>query len=302
VDALIVLSRFIHFTALVPLFGGSLFRLCVEPQQDYGRNHSPRMIDIAASLAVLISAVAWLVGVAATMTGGWGELLVPSDTVAVLLDTQFGRVWILRLALAAGILGLVVLPQKRTRAWERAMLLFSGALTASLAAVGHGSFGNGLLRYTHFFGDAIHLLCAAAWLGGLIGLTLLLRQAVSHNSEQFPGFIDVAVARFSRLGYVTVGLLLATGVLNTISIVPRPELLVTSEYGRILLIKIGLVALMVGIALANRFLLTPQLQKTERAQARQASIALYRSVAVEQVLGLLVLAIVAILGTIHPTL
>jgi putative copper resistance protein D len=141
VDELIVLSRFTHFTALAPLFGGSLFRLCVEPQQGYDRSHWPRIIDIAASLAVLISAVAWLVGVAATMTGGWAELLVPSDAAAVLIDTHFGRVWILRLALAAGILGLVVIAKKRSRAWEWAMLLFSGALSASLAAVGHGSFG-----------------------------------------------------------------------------------------------------------------------------------------------------------------
>lgn len=299
-DELIVLSRFFHFTALAPLFGGSLFRLYVEPQEGYDRHHWPR-IDIAASLAVLISAVAWLVGVAATMTGGWAELLVLPDTVAVLIATQFGRVWILRLALATGVLGLVLLSQKRRRAWEPAMLLFSGVLTASLAAVGHGSFGDGLLRQAHFIGDAIHLLCAAAWLGGLIGLGLLLRQASNDDSEQSLGFIGVALARFSRLGYVTVGLLLATGVLNTISIVPRPELLVRSEYGRILLIKIGLVALMVSIALANRFILVPRLHKTERAQAHQASVVLYRTVAVEQMLGLLVLAIVAFLGTIHPT-
>jgi putative copper export protein len=46
------------------------------------------------------------------MTGGWAELLVPSDAVAVLINTHFGRTWILRLALAAGILGLVVIAKK----------------------------------------------------------------------------------------------------------------------------------------------------------------------------------------------
>jgi hypothetical protein len=59
-DELIVLSRFIHFTTLALLFGGSLFRLCVEPQQGYDRSHWPRIID-RASLAVLISALlGWL--------------------------------------------------------------------------------------------------------------------------------------------------------------------------------------------------------------------------------------------------
>jgi hypothetical protein len=38
--------------------------------------------EFAAAIGALISAVGWLVGVAATMTGGWAELLVPSDAVA----------------------------------------------------------------------------------------------------------------------------------------------------------------------------------------------------------------------------
>jgi putative copper resistance protein D len=131
-------------------------------------------------------------------------------------------------------------------------------------------------------------------------IALLLGQASSDNSGQSLSVIDAAVARFSRVGYVTVGLLLATGVVNTISIVPRPELLVTSEYGRILLVKIGLVALMVSLAIVNRFIFMPLLHKPRPAQAHQASVALYRSVAVEQVLGLLVLGTVAILGTTYP--
>jgi putative copper resistance protein D len=235
------------------------------------------------------------------MTGGWAELLVPSDAVAVLIETRFGWIWIGRLALAAGILGLVFFTQKRTRALEFVLLLVSGILTATLAAVGHGSFGDAPLREAHFFGDAIHLLCAAAWLGGLLCLALLLRRANMDDNKQSMDLLRVTVMRFSRLGYIAVSLLLATGVLNTISIVPRPELLVTSEYGRILLIKMGLVAVMVGVALVNRFILAPRLQKTERSQPRQANITLYRSIAVEQALGLLVLGIVAVLGMVHPT-
>jgi copper resistance protein D len=139
-------------------------------------------------------------------------------------------------------LALVFFAPKRTQAWEFTLLLLSGALTASLAAVGHGSFGNGPLREAHVIGDAIHLLCAAAWLGGLIGLALFLRGANMDHNKDSVDLIRVTVTRFSRLGYVAIILLLATGVLNTISIVPRPELLVTSDYGRMLLIKIALFA------------------------------------------------------------
>ena len=43
----------------------------------------------------------------------------------------------------------------------------------------------------------------------------------------------------------------------------------------------------------------PVLHKAGPAQAHQATMALYHSVAVEQALGVLVLAIVAILGTTY---
>jgi Copper resistance protein D len=47
--------------------------------------------------------------------------------------------------------------------------------------------------------------------------------------------------------------LLVTGVLNAIVLVPRPESLMTTSYGQVLLVKIGLVAVMIGIATRNRF-------------------------------------------------
>jgi putative copper resistance protein D len=157
-----------------------------------------------------------------------------------------------------------------------------------------------VFRESHFLADVVHLLCAAAWLGALNSLIPLLHRAVRHDDEQFLGIARVSVARFSRMGYVAVGLLLATGVLNTVSIVRRPELLITSEYGRLLLIKIGLGTLMVGISLVNRFILVSRLYGSERSGAHQASVALYRNAVAEQLIGVLVFAIVAVLGTVHP--
>jgi putative copper resistance protein D len=301
VDELIILSRFVHYAALAVLFGGSLFRLCVAKEQHHGLHQWPQVIDIAAAVAALLSALGWLVGVAATMVGDWAELVAPDTMAAVLIDTRFGRIWIGRLSLAVAILGLAFVVRRRTRKWDVVMLFLSAALTASLAGVGHGSVGAGWLGPVHLVGDVVHLLCAAAWLGGLVGLALVLLRASRGQNEHLLDVIRTAVPRFSRLGYVAVGLLLATGFLNTIVLVPRPESLVTTAYGRTLLIKIGLVALMIGIAVRNRFILAPRLFTNEPSEhADEASVALFRSVAVEQVLGLLVLATVAFLGMMHP--
>ena len=108
-----------------------------------------------------------------------------------------------------------------------------------------------------------------------------------------------ALPRFSRLGYFAVGLLLVTGALNAIVMVPRPELLITTSYGQVLLVKIGLVAVMIAIAIRNRFILAPSILAARDGSEEETAL-LYRSVAVEQGIGALVLATVAVLGTIHP--
>jgi copper resistance protein D len=301
-DDLIILSRFVQFAALALLFGGSLFRLCVQPRQPDQRQQWPWAIDIAAAVAALLSAVGWFVGVAATMGGGWAEVLVSETVTAVLIDTRFGRLWIGRLALAAAILGLVVVSRGRTRRWDVAMLLLSAGLTASLAGVGHGSVGAGMLGRVHLAGDVVHLLCATAWLGGLVGLGLILHRAGKGNDTASLELVRAVVRRFSRLGYWMVGLLLVTGCLNTIVLVASPESLFTTAYGRVLLVKIGLVAVMIAIAIRNRFILAPRIVIAPASDGTTEKViaALYYSVAQEQGVGLIVLATVAVLGTIHP--
>jgi copper resistance protein D len=298
VDELIILSRFVHFAALALLFGGSLSRLCIVPRRLDQPEQCPRVIDVAAALAALLSALGWLVGAAATMAGGWAELLVPDTLPAVLVDTRFGQIWIGRLALVAAILGLEFAPRRGTRAGEVAMLLLSAGLTASLAGVGHGSAGPGMLGPIHLVGDAVHLLCAAAWLGGLVGLGIVLRRV--GRGDYAASLVRIAVPRFSRFGYVAVSLLLVTGALNTIVLVPQPESLVTTAYGQVLLVKISLVAVMIAIAIRNQFVLAPPVLTAATSNGSEEAASLYRSVAVEQGVGVLVLATVAALGTIHP--
>jgi putative copper resistance protein D len=299
VDALIIFSRFVHLTGLTVLFGGSLFRLCVQPRQVDQLEYWPRGIDISAGAIAIVSALGWLFGVAASMTGGWEGLLAANALTAVLVETRFGMVWTGRLALAFLLMGLILTSRRRTQGWDVGLLLVSAALTASLAGVGHGSFGAGALGTIHVAADSIHLLCAAAWLGALLGLALIL----IPGRYRAPGLelIHAAVARFSRFGYMAVGLLLVTGIFNMLVLVPWPELLITSPYGRILLLKIILVIAMVAIAVYNRLKLAPLID-APLAGAKDAAAALYRNVVVEQAIGLLVIATVAVLGIIHPPL
>ena len=72
-------------------------------------------------------------------------------------------------------------------------------------------------------------------------------------------FAVAATRRFSTVGVVCVGALLASGIVNSWNLLGGPRDLVTTDYGRLVLLKIGLFVAMVGIAAANRFHFTPQL-------------------------------------------
>ena len=100
--------------------------------------------------------------------------------------------------------------------------------------------------------------------------------------------------RFSILGQVSVGTLLATGVFNACILVGSLRALVTTDYGLVLLCKIGLFAAMVCVATVNRFYLTPRLPDPA------AMGELERNALIEAALGLVILTIVGLLGILPP--
>ena len=112
--------------------------------------------------------------------------------------------------------------------------------------------------------------------------------------------IRESVRRFSRFGYAAVGLLLVTGTVNAAILVGSAQSMVSTDYGQTLLIKIGFVLAMLVIAARNRFSLSVRLDGEEQLANGTALAALHRSVLVELTAGFMVLAAVALLGTIHP--
>lgn len=293
-DELIVASRAVHFAALALLFGAPLFRLAIAPDGPARGWPGGRGIELAAALAVLLSGLGWFAGVAATFAGGWSDALAPDVLGAVVFDTRFGHLWIGRLLVLAGVFAVQLARPSRWR--DGALVVLTAGLTASLIGVGHGMTGAGggaAVARLHMAADVVHLLCAMGWIGGLFCLLQVLRRAMLGGLN--PDVLPVVVQRFSRIGYWLVALLLISGCINALVLMPRPDSLVTSDYGRVLLIKLFLVLIMVGFALYNRVVLVGQ-----ASPAKTGAFALWRSAMAEQGVGLLVLASVALLGTIHP--
>jgi putative copper resistance protein D len=293
VDELIVASRLVHFAAAALLFGAPLFRLAIAPEEPPGG----RAAELAASVAALLSGLGWFAGVAANMAGSFADAVTPDILQAVTFDTRFGHLWIGRLI---GLLAIfaIQLGSRPSRLRDGALVLLAAGFAASLVGVGHGMTGAGhgpVVARIHMIADMTHLLCAAAWIGGLFCLAPLLHRVVTGRATSEAA--RRALRRFSTLGYWAVALVLITGCVNALVMVPRPGSLTGSEYGRILLLKLAFVLLLVAIAIVNRVVLTPPIMAaTDSTGVRP----LWRSVMVEQGVGILVLASVAWLGTVHP--
>ena len=211
----------------------------------------------------------------------------------MLFGTAFGRAWCWHLGFTL-LLVLTAAPQR----WFGIAPALAGLALASLGFVGHAADQPGWAGLGRELNQSLHLLAAGLWLGGLLPLGWLLHQARRAGATSFPAIAREAVPPFSQMGYAAVAVIALTGSLNTLILVGSAGALVDTAYGRLLALKIALYLTMVAIALVNRFRLSPMVLR-ERMTGTPAA-ALYRSVLIEQAVGVAVLVAVSVLGTWPP--
>lgn len=243
-----------------------------------------------ASLVALAAAMAWLPLEAATSGEDWHAAIDGEIMRSLLFDTGVGKVWLVRVILAIALLVILV----RWRSLLKLHLVGSALLLASLALSGHASVTDGLHGLLHVLNDIAHLLSGGAWLGGL----LMLPQCLKRLSDP-PLNCDArtALARYSSAGHLAVALVVATGVVNAVLIIPADMINVRTTYQLLLTIKLGLVVMMIGLALVNRYVLVPQIRIRRAQSISQIRVATIFEIA----LGFGVLALVAIVGLLDPT-
>jgi len=305
-DAFIVTARTLHLAACVSLVGVGAFECLIAAP---ALNGSATAADLArrlksvawVSLALaVISGAGWLAGIAADMSGQrLGQVFGSSAIGTVLMRTRIGEDWLLRLALAVAF-GATLAWRRRGRVGDIAWigLALSVVLLASLAWAGHGAADEGIDGKIHLAADLLHLIAAGAWLGSLAPLALLLT-AARRGGPAATQATAVATRRFSLMATISVAVLLASGIVNTWYLAGNVPALIGTPYGRLLLIKIGLFLIMLTVAAVNRLRLTPRLAG---AGPSAALAQLRRNALIESGLGLLVLAIVGVLGILPPGL
>lgn len=302
-DSVSIALRFGLYVDLMLLFGLALFGLySLKEQERVSGVALPfrSMLTGAALLGVLLS-VASMVMMASAMSGESDFAELRPHIEMMVFETDVGLAWTVRVvALVVG--GLTVMFNQRAPGVSLLIASAAGGIAlASLAWSGHGAMDEGSRRYWHFITDILHLLAAGAWLGALIAFVLLAR-INSLQSEERIRLLVRAVKRFEWVGAVIVVVITVTGIVNYLFIVgPELDEVFLSTYGILLFIKVGLFAGMLVLAALNRFQLGPLLERSLRdRQYRVAANALRRSVVVEWVAAVLIVGLVAWLGTLSP--
>lgn len=229
-DDPLIWVRAVHYAATMSVGGAIFFQAFIaEPAFRKAVGNGPiaeivrrrlEWLTWSGLVITVASGAAWFLRVAANMLDLPVTDILAGETMrTVAADTDFGRDWVIRLLLV-GVLTGSVFPFGNEKligsAFRRLIAVGSAAaLVATLAWAGRGAAGSGFSVAIHLISDLLHLIAAAAWIGALLPLALLIGAAGRADGEQSVATAREAVLRFSTFGILSVGTLLVTGIVNS---------------------------------------------------------------------------------------
>jgi copper resistance protein D len=283
--------RMLLFAPAMLLWGANAFTATLVPRDlaiALGRNL--QFIRVVAIGVVTLVVVVMLPLNAAVIGEGWEAAVDAAMVRQVLFDTHLGLAWQLQ-SVAALVLAVTLMAPARLA--HRATALAAGLLLTTLPLGGHAAMHAGWLRFAHALNDAVHLLSAGAWLGALVPLLVIL-VTFQHATQRKSAVL--ALRRFSTTGHLVVAVVIATGIVNTALVLGRLPNDWSSSYQALLLAKIAVVAVLVLIALVNRYLLVPHMKKAPDIVVRL----LVAAVVLELILCVGAIGLVSLIGTLDP--
>ncbi|MEV7812618.1 copper resistance protein CopC [Streptomyces flaveolus] len=274
VGGLYAFGRYVSYAGFIVLTGGAAFVLACWRR---GAGVRPLQRLVVGGWLALTAATLWLLLLRGAYTGsGKFADVFDLDLLGQVLQTKSGAALVSRLLLlAAAALFVAVLfgsyarpsptttlndgaarrlPDPREDGEEKRDLTFGLAVGGAVVAAGlatswamaeHAS--TGLQPGIAMPVDVVHLLAVAAWLGGLTALLTALYRAPAETPVEAE-----AVQRFSRVAFGSVLALVVTGVYQSWRQLGSWSAFTETRYGQLLLVKIGLVAVLVGIAAVSR--------------------------------------------------
>jgi copper transport protein len=172
-------------------------------------------------------------------------------------------------------------------------LLAAGALLLVPGAAGHAAQTSPRALALVF--DWLHLAAGSLWVGGLIGLLVLWSSL--PVARRTAGLV-VCVPRFSNAAFVSVVVLLGSGIGSAVLHLPTLATLWQTGYGKTIIIKASLLLAAILVAAVNLLRTKPALTRDETSKG--AAVLLRRLVAGEVVLVTSAVVAAAVLSSYPP--
>lgn len=245
-----------------------------------------------------------LVAQSAAVAGSLAEG-VQRTALMSLLETRWGTLWALRtLVVAVAIAATSFAPSRMasgqpTRSWHALVLVTAAALLTLTAMNGHSAATAPV--WLSLPVDWLHLTATTVWIGGLFTLTAIVIPAARRlGLDQCGRVLGSVVPRFSTTAFVSVQVLVLTGLYHLWTHVSDWNALVSTSYGRTLLVKLVLVGVMLLPAAFHLLVVKRRLVGDRPTMTAEHVRTFHRTVGVEAGVGVLVLAAVGLLTTLPP--
>ena len=255
----LLVERWVVFLSMMSAVGLLLIRLVIaRPLGPAPGKASLRPTSIAFLIAAVVALVSIPIYVlTATAQFALRSVFDVANLVPLARASAFGRGYLyleltfLLFTIAATIAIHLDRPERRQRSVAE-LLALSGALAAAAAALvipglsGHA--GQTAPRGLSLGLDWLHLTAGSIWIGGLIGLLVLW---ASLGSERRTTALATVVPRFSRVAFLSVMVLITSGVWASVLHLPTLASLWQTSYGVAILIKVALLASAMVLAAVN---------------------------------------------------
>jgi copper resistance protein D len=291
--------RALHYAALIGLFGWTAFRVIGLRKLDGLPLERGNTVLFAASIAAPVLSLVLMLTSIAAMMGVSVTALDGAMTQAMVLGTDMGRAFLIRAGLLIAAV-IVLLSGARTAATRPILAICFGGALLTLGSSGHAAATDGVVGLLHRLNNGVHLLAAGLWVGA-IGWFLHLTRLSKRDAMRVPAQQLMAVMHgFAPLGMALVGAVAITGLANAHLIfgLERTATVLTSGYGQLLAAKVVLVVGMLAFGAHNARIARRAMPSVETPG--RALAALRQSLAGEIALAVVVIGLVAVLGTLSP--
>lgn len=211
---------------------------------------------IAAAVAVSVVASIWRVMVQAGRLMDDFAFMTDPEIIAISLEGPLGTSTLARLIGLAILLLVVLAPSVRTGA----AVLGAACVALSFGLTGHATRDP---QWAFLVLITLHLLAVSFWFGALLPLYQLSK----------PSLDAVEAARlshrFGRQASIIVPILIAVGGVFAYLLLGSLQAVFSTAYGQMLLLKLVIVALVLGIAALNKLRLVPALEMQAAGAAKR---------------------------------